>query len=631
MTTTSPTVPDFPSLLEQRFGFTHFRPLQEDIVKHVLAGHDCLAVMPTGGGKSLCFQLPALCLEGVTLVISPLIALMKDQVDGLRADGVAAAFLNSTQDPMEQEAVKAAVRAKKIKLLYVAPERLASQGFLSYLSTIMVSLIAIDEAHCISEWGHEFRPEYRSIAKLHEAIPRVPWIALTATATPQVREDIRQQLKLPGARLFLSSFNRTNLTYHVYPKARTFERLLVALKAEGKLPAIVYCFSRKDTEALAADLRREGFSCLPYHAGLEPSVRRATQETFMRDEVDIITATVAFGMGIDKPNVRTVVHMDLPKNIEGYYQETGRAGRDGQPSDCLLFYSYADKMKQDYFIEQMDSPEQREIAKEQLRKVLKYGELATCRRAYLLRHFGEKYDLPSCGACDRCLIRRDTFDASGIAKKILSAVIATGERFGIFHISAVLLGKNLERIRIAGHDELSAYGSVKDYDDQQLREIMQALLEKHLLTKAIGPYPILSVTPVGHDFLRSGASLQLPKPEETVTVAERKKPVADLVFDSPLFEDLRKLRLSIAKEQSMAAFIVFSDRTLKEMAAYVPQSLKTLQHIHGISERKAELYGEKFLGVIRNHAKARSLQEQPVPERASRRRREAAARERENF
>lgn len=608
---------DLSGLLERHFGYRTFRPLQEEVMRSVLDGRDCCVVMPTGSGKSLCFQLPALCLGGVTLVISPLIALMKDQVDGLRANGVAAAFLNSSQSPAEQAAVITDLRNGEIRLLYIAPERLSAQGFLSFLRLLPISLIAIDEAHCISEWGHEFRPEYRNLHALRDTFPSVPCIALTATATPKVREDIRHQLHLTSGPLFLSSFNRANLTYHVYSKQRSFERLVLALRAPERLPAIVYCFSRKSTEAFAEDLRGEGFSCLPYHAGLDAETRRTTQERFMRDELQIVTATIAFGMGIDKPDVRTVAHMDLPKNIEGYYQETGRAGRDGLQSECILFYSYGDKFKQEFFIREIADPQQRDLATCNLERMLAYGELATCRRKYLLEYFGEEVQEDTCAGCDRCLNSDAPFDATAIAQNILSAVLHTGERFGAAHVCDVLLGKKSEKIRSLHHDTLEAFGSVTDYDGRQLREILTALIGKKLLAKADGMYPTLSVTEAGRTFMTSGETLSLRAPEREMRIAKN-RPSDDLSCDEGLFEELRVLRHKFATDQNVAAFIIFGDRSLREMAAYVPQSPASFQKIYGVSSRKLELYGEQFLAVIRRYASEHALEERLIPEAESR-------------
>ena len=502
--TTLSTQPDLTQLLETHFGYRTFRPLQKNIIDTILTGKNCLAVMPTGSGKSLCFQFPALCLSGVTLVISPLIALMKDQVDGLKANGIEAAFLNSSQTAAEQSDVKTRALSGNLRLLYVAPERIAVEGFLSFLHDIKIALIAIDEAHCISEWGHDFRPDYRQLTVLRDAFPNVPCIALTATATPAVRDDIRKQLNMLEAPLFLSTFNRENLTYRVHPKTRAFERLLLILRKPERLPAIVYCFSRKSTETLAADLRSEGFAALPYHAGLEQVVRKQTQDSFMRDEAQIITATTAFGMGIDKPDVRTVVHMDLPKNIESYYQETGRAGRDGLPSECFLFFSYGDKIKQEHFINQMNEGKQKTIARKNLEQMLRFGDIQTCRRAYLLRYFEEQNVPETCTGCDRCL--------------------------GI---------------------------------DRQF---------------------------------------------------ETKADADALPYNDALFQELRIFRRGLSDAQGVSAFVIFGDRSLREMATYFPQCPESFQKIYGVSDRKLDQYGERFLKVIREFAETHGISEQPMPD-----------------
>ncbi len=389
--------------LKRHFGYDRFRPLQEEIIRHVMEGKDCVALMPTGGGKSLCFQMPALLAGGLTIVVSPLIALMKDQVDQLTTNGIPAAYLNSSISASEIANVMRSAQAGKLRLLYIAPERLAMPEFRQFLSTLDVKLLAIDEAHCISEWGHDFRPDYANLKMLRIAFPNVPTIALTATATENVRADIIRQLHLRSPRVFISSFNRPNLTYSVVPKKKGSASLFALLEKYRGESAILYCFSRKDTEALAADLRKRGFKAAPYHAGLSQDIRARTQERFIADDLDIIVATIAFGMGIDKPDVRLVAHCDLPKSVEGYYQETGRAGRDGLPSECVLFFSYADKRKQMYFINVMEHGPQRDQAHQKLEAVMRYGELRQCRRSFLLSYFGETRPLVSCEGCDVCL------------------------------------------------------------------------------------------------------------------------------------------------------------------------------------------------------------------------------------
>src|ERR1051325_9450084 len=455
-------------LLKQYFGFTSFRPLQEEIIRDALAGKDTFALLPTGGGKSLCFQLPSRGRDGLTVVVSPLIALMKDQVDGLQASGVPATFLNSS---LGAGACRHRVRGLlngDHRLLYVAPERLMLAGFLDDLRRWNVKLLAIDEAHCISEWGHDFRPEYRQLATLRGLFPSVPLMALTATATDRVRSDIVIQLKLREPACYVASFNRPNLTYRVFAKVKPYEQLLEFVRARPKESGIVYCQSRKSTESVAARLNEDGVRAKPYHAGLESKDRATHQELFLRDEVRVVCATIAFGMGINKPNVRFVVHYDLPKNGEGYYQETGRAGRDGLPSECLLFFSAGDVVKYSQFIDQKPDPKEKEIAREQLHQMVHYAESAECRRTVLLRYFGESWTEPNCGGCDNCLAPRETYDGTLAAQKLLSCVYRVRERsgfdFGINQIVEVLIGADTENIRKWKHQDLSTYGIGKEHN-----------------------------------------------------------------------------------------------------------------------------------------------------------------------
>ena len=533
-------------LLKSRFGYDSFLPLQEEIVRHVLGKDHCLVLMPTGGGKSLCYQLPALSLEGLTLVVSPLIALMKDQVDALRANGIPAAFVNSSMTASEIGSIHTAALMGRIKILYIAPERLAVPGFVSFLDSASVSLIAIDEAHCISEWGHDFRPDYRNLKALRARFPDVPCIALTATATERVREDIVTQLDIQDGKTFLSSFNRHNLSYSVLPKSDHFSELLKLLKRHKGESAIIYCFSRKGTEELVADLGEEGFDALPYHAGLDPATRRTNQERFIRDETPIIVATIAFGMGIDKPNVRLIVHYDMPKSVEGYYQETGRAGRDGLPSDCVLFYSPGDRYRQEYWIGQMEDKEEQDRARRKLDGMVEYSEMTGCRRAYLLRYFGEELEDSNCGGCDFCLADMEDFDATVIAQKILSAVIRTEERFGISHVVNVLRGSRAKRVIEVGHDKLSVYGIARDFSKDEITTISRQLIEGGLLAKADGEYPTLTVTAAGREFLRSRATLRLTRKVESRAQRKRSDD-SSLDYDRGLFDLLRDFDVRLQK------------------------------------------------------------------------------------
>ncbi|MFZ5453613.1 MAG: DNA helicase RecQ [Thermodesulfobacteriota bacterium] len=600
------------NLLKTHFGYDQFRPLQEEIIRCVLARKDALVLMPTGGGKSLCYQLPALKLPGLTLVVSPLIALMKDQVDALQANGIPAAFINSSLSRYEIEQIQGEALKEDIKILYAAPERLIIPEFQLFLQKINVSLIAIDESHCISEWGHDFRPDYRNLKALREMFPRVPAMALTATATPRVREDIIGQLSLEKAQIFISSFNRPNLAYIVLPQKGAYGQLLEILEEHPREAAIIYCFSRKDTEHLAADLREEGFKALAYHAGLENEERRLNQEKFIRDEAQIIVATIAFGMGIDKPDVRLVIHYHLPKSIEGYYQETGRAGRDGLPSKCVLFYSYADAIKQEYFLKQIEDESERRHAYQKLEQMVEYCELATCRRQHLLAYFGEEYREQNCHACDVCLTPPEEFDATIISQKMMSAIIRTGRRFGMNYIIDVLLGAKNRKIMERGHHKLTVYGIVDDFSKEDLRRLIGQLLIRKLLVKSGGEYPILDLSPQGQDFLKQRQKISLPriKPNTVLTPARE---AAAAAYDGELFEELRLLRKNIADGKNVPPYVVFGDLALRQMACYLPQREESFIKISGVGQEKLKQYGDIFMEKIRHYAQEKNLQEKEIP------------------
>ena len=609
--------------LKAYFGFDRFLPLQEEIITKVLAKRDTLVLMPTGGGKSLCYQLPALRFKGLTLVVSPLIALMKDQVDGLLANGVPAGLLNSTLTAQEANQVQDQARQGKIKILYVAPERLALSGFQRFLQSLDVSLIAIDEAHCISEWGHDFRPDYRNLKSLRKDFPGVPVIALTATATEPVREDIVNQLALDKPEIFISSFNRPNLTYTIQPKTEPLGSLLHLLEKHQGGSAIIYRFSRKATEETALELSERGFSALPYHAGLERDLRRETQEKFIRDQVQIVVATIAFGMGIDKPDVRLVVHYDLPKTVEGYYQETGRAGRDGLPSDCVLFYSYGDRSKQEYFISQIEDDDEREKAHTKLEQVLALCDLQTCRRAYLMEYLGESWPETDCGGCDICLLPREEFDATEIAQKILSAAVRTGERFGVNYLVDVLRGSANKAVRTRGHHELPVFGISRDVDADELKEMVRSLVTNGLLAQNGGDYPTLGVSQKGRKFLNDREKLTLTRLKQTTPV--QKTALAgdrETAYNTKLFDELAALRLEIATDREVPAYQIFGNKSLQQMAFHMPQNEVEFSKISGVGDAKLRDFSERFLEVINEYTQANGqpVAVNPVPVSAPKKR-----------
>ena len=595
-------------LLKQYFGFTSFRPLQEEIIRDALAGRDVFALLPTGGGKSLCFQLPALARDGLTVVVSPLIALMKDQVDALQAAGVAATFLNSSLAPEEGRRRLRGLHQGEYRLLYAAPERLMLSGFLADLQRWNVRLIAIDEAHCISEWGHDFRPEYRQIADLRAHFPNVPFMALTATATERVRADIVGHLKLRDPRRYVASFNRPNLTYRVVAKSKPYDQLLDFLRARRRESGIVYCSSRKAVERLATNLTEDGVKAQPYHAGLTPAQRATHQEQFLRDDVRVICATIAFGMGINKPNVRFVVHYDLPKNLEGYYQETGRAGRDGLPGECVLLFSPGDAVKQTQFIEEKTDPQEQQIAREQLQQMVHYAESAGCRRVELLRYFGETFSAEACGACDNCLSPRATFNGTVAAQKLLSCVYRIREKsgfgVGLNHVVEVLTGADTERIRKWGHTELSTYGIGKEHGRTEWAAIGRELTRLGFLRQTAEKFSVLEVTREGLAMLKSRQTVMLTKPVAAPQTQSQR--VGDIACDEALFDRLRELRKRLADQLNVPAYIVFSDVALRQMARTYPATQNEFARISGVGEKKLHEFGAAFLGEIAFH-----LQEHP--------------------
>ena len=600
-------------LLKKHFGYDRFLPLQESIIDSVMAGRDTFALMPTGGGKSLCYQLPALALPGLTLVVSPLIALMKDQVDALQANGIPADFVNSTMTAAGAAEVQRRAADGRVKLLYVAPERAELPEFRHWLAAQSVSLIAIDEAHCVSMWGHDFRPAYRKLSQLREAAGPAPVIALTATATPQVRQDILSQLGLRQPGVFVSSFNRPNLTYSVQPKKGAQAALLALLERHRRRSAIIYCQSRKSTEEMAEMLARQGFRAEAYHAGLEAGQRLDTQNRFIRDETHIVVATIAFGMGIDKPDVRLVAHYDLPGSVEGYYQETGRAGRDGQPSDCVAFYSYADKSKQEYFIRQLEDETERERAQWRLEQVLSLYQRRTCRRRFVLNYLGEDWDAANCGGCDNCLRPTEQYDATEPAQKLLSAAIRTGQRFGVRHLAAVLLGHSTSKVLERGHDKLPVFGIEQDLSLDELRALTEDLKAEGLLETADGEYASLLVTDQGRAFLKNRETLTLTRPikaaSESRTPLHRPRlPEDGAAYDGGLFRELSALRKRLADERGVRAFVIFSNRTLEDMARRVPRSVPEFAQVSGVGQAKLNDFGGPFLELIGRYAEQHGLE-----------------------
>ncbi len=606
------TTDQFPllSLLKEHFGFTSFRPLQEEIIRDALDGRDVVALLPTGGGKSLCFQLPALARTGLTLVVSPLIALMKDQVDALQANGIAATFLNSSLNAHEFHTRLHAVYRGDYQLLYMAPERLMLPESLNDLQKWQVNLLAIDEAHCISEWGHDFRPEYRRLVELRERFPKLPIMALTATATKRVQEDISKLLKLQNPASYVASFNRPNLTYRVQAKASPVDQVLAFLRAQPQESGIVYCQSRKTTELLAERLQTHGIKAQPYHAGLTPEERSRHQELFLRDEVQVMCATIAFGMGINKPNVRFVIHYDLPKNLESYYQETGRAGRDGLPSECLLLFSSGDAVKQQRFINDKPGIQEQQIARSQLQQMIQYSECPTCRRVELLQYFGDTYSSENCEGCDNCLSPRDTFDGTEVAETLLSCIETiydtSGFSVGLNHVIAVLTGANTEKIRRWHHNQLPMYGQGKAHSRPAWGVMARELIRLGYLRQATENFSVLEITQQGQAFTQERHTIMLTKP---ISAPERKPSRVDYTaHDESLFDRLRQLRKTLADERDVPAYVVFSDVALRQMAQDYPANEQDFLRISGVGSRKLEEFGAAFLGTIAEYLESNTRQ-----------------------
>jgi ATP-dependent DNA helicase RecQ len=600
------TTPAF--ILKQTFGYDAFRPLQQEVIENVLTRRDTLAVMPTGGGKSLCYQIPALMFNGLTVVISPLIALMKDQVEQLRAYGVPALFLNSTLSPQEYQENMGYVKRGEVKLLYVAPETLLTPRILSLLDSVQVDCLTIDEAHCISEWGHDFRPEYRQIVEVRKRFPNAVCLALTATATSRVRQDIRATLKFSTTNEFIASFNRDNLYIEVARKRDAYAQTTELLERYKDQSGIIYCFSRRQVDELSAYLLSKGYSVRPYHAGLEDIERKRNQEAFIRDDVQIIVATIAFGMGINKPNVRFVMHFDLPKSVESYYQEIGRAGRDGLPAHCLLLYSYADVGKLNYFIDQKEGGEKR-VAIQHLDAIVRYAEdERTCRRKPLLNYFGESYSADNCSNCDNCTSAPTPLTNITIpAQKFLSCVKRADEKFGAGHIVDILLGSKNEKVLRWEHDKLSTYNIGRELTKKQWMHIARQLLSMGYL-KQEGEFHTLSLTARALESLRKREPiLGVVQEAERGKVKVKKK--EEIQYNNALFALLRQKRKELADEAGVPPYVIFSDKALVEMAAYYPQSNESLLKVSGVGQVKLEKYGGAFLSVIKGYCEKRGLKE----------------------
>jgi ATP-dependent DNA helicase RecQ len=586
--------------LKTVFGFQTFRPNQEAIIRSILAGRDVFAVMPTGGGKSLCYQLPAIVMPSTAVIISPLISLMKDQVDAAVENGIPAAFMNSSMSSDEVSDVYRMLQYNKIKLLYIAPERFAMPHFLEKLKTVKISLFAIDEAHCISEWGHDFRPDYLSLSLIPEMFPDAPIAAFTATATRRVQEDIIHKIGLRKPHVVRASFNRPNLFYEVRAKSKVDVQILEFLRDHPGESGIIYRTTRDSVMETAGFLKTKGIAVLPYHAGLSADERTKNQEAFNRDEVQVIVATIAFGMGIDKSNLRFVLHADLPKNVEGYYQETGRAGRDGDPAHCLLFFGRGDIPKIRYFIDERTDEKERFIAIEKLNQIVGFATHNVCRRRQLLGFFGEEYPHDNCGSCDICSGSVEQVDITTDAQILLSAISRTGQRFGTGHIIDIVTGADTKRIRELGHKSIKTYGTGKGRDKKYWRSAIDELIAQEAIVQEGDPYPVMKITPKGSDILFGREIIMGLRKEEGKAKTARQKEDAE-EYDRTLFERLRIVRKRIAEEQELPPYVIFSDRTLHEMCRRFPSTLPEMRRISGVGDAKLERYGRDFVREIQGY------------------------------
>ncbi len=594
---------DIKSKLKEIFGFDAFRGTQEAIINNILSGKNTFVIMPTGAGKSLCYQLPALVKEGTAIVISPLIALMKNQVDNLNAYGINAHFLNSTLSKSEITKVKNDVTSGKTKLLYLAPESLAKEDNLEFLKQANISFVAVDEAHCISEWGHDFRPEYRKIKNIIAMMGNLPVIALTATATPKVQLDIQKNLQMEDADLFKTSFNRKNLYYEIIPKQDAKKQVITFVRKHKGQSGIIYCLSRKKVEEIAELLKVNGVKSLPYHAGLDPQIRIQNQDAFLNEEVDVIVATIAFGMGIDKPDVRFVVHYDAPKSLEGYYQETGRAGRDGLQGNCIMLYSYDDIIKLEKFNKDKSVTE-RDTAKQLLHEMAAYAESPVCRRRHLLHYFGETLE-KDCGFCDNCMKPKDKFEAKEDVALVLEAVKQTEQRFGIEHIIDVLRGKSNDYVESYAHDDLEVYGEGEDQTEEYWNSVIRQILVLGYLEKDLDNNNILKLTSKGTGFISKPESVMLSKDHDysdAESEADEKEPSgSSSAYDEALFNSIKALRKKIAKEKDLPPYVIFQDPSIEEMATVYPTTMEALAQISGVGMSKAVKFGKPFIELIKKY------------------------------
>ena len=605
---------DLIGLLKQHFGFDAFKGDQEAIIRNVLAGNDTFVLMPTGGGKSLCYQLPSLIMEGTAIVISPLIALMKNQVDAIRnyseEDGVAH-FLNSSLKKADIDQVKADVLSGKTKLLYVAPESLTKEENVEFLRSVKISFYAIDEAHCISEWGHDFRPEYRKIRPIINEICDAPVIALTATATHKVRDDIKKNLGMPDAKEFCSSFNRPNLYYEVRPKTKDVDSDIVRfIKSQGDKSGIIYCLSRKKVEELAEILKANDIRAAAYHAGMESAVRSQTQDDFIMERVDVIVATIAFGMGIDKPDVRYVIHYDIPKSLEGYYQETGRGGRDGGEGRCIAFYSNKDLQKLEKFLEGKPIAEQ-DIGKQLLKETTTYCESSLCRRKLLLHYFGETYEEENCGNCDNCLKPKKKVEAQELLCTILDTVIAIKENFKSEHIINIILGKETSEIIAHQHDELETFGTGTGDEEKTWNAVLHQALIAGYLEKDVENYGTIKITAAGKKYLKNPKSFKVVEETDLDEEENDEMPLrtgGTVVVDPGLFTMLKDLRKKVAKKHDLPPYVIFQDPSLEAMATTYPITIEELRNIPGVGEGKAKRYGQEFVDLIRRHVEENEIE-----------------------